>query len=567
MVAYNSDYKRGVFWFLMTSILITVAFRWPTTYHETGVDSFYIHGLANSAAQFGDMRWVVNPLSLFGLYPLSYASGVPIMLAEFSNMTGMTMEETILIFSFLTAIIAALTSFLLALEIRNSAPFAFTISTLYAACPILLFSTQWTTGTRGMFMALLPFALWILVRLGRIEHKAFEAGNKRWLVMLLIATLFLMAIIHSLFFMMIIFIIAYYVTKRVLRLIGSQKGYFVSKKTSKRFTNTMITFFPIMIATAMILILANSTGWLAFESFQTGLFEGGSILDSFLNAMVPIAATLGFPIALLFPVSLFLILKSKRKDFVGIFFVISFLFILPFSGGRTYEKWLYPILLAILILLPVYIIISSKNRKRYATVALIALMLTLPMNLLVLDNYNNWPETKVINDGISTPDHVYMTAIYYGNGFNGEPFTTNNYILSSHIQAYTNCPQITTDVTNLIIFRIIKEDEIGVELNSIEQILSNKGDLYSSPWQEIMYFDYAILLLEMNGPAEANDLLTKYNIHSFIEDTRLDGKFVGYAGGTVYPRGANTAPFIDGMHNTTYKIYDNGIDIIWYIRQ
>ena len=566
MVRGIGDNRKGIFWFLITSILITVAFRWPTTYHETGVDSFFIHSLANSVTQFGDLRWVANPLSLFGLYPLSYASGIPILLAEFSNMTGLTMEETVLIFSFLTAIIAALSAFLLGLEIRNSAPFAFAISVLFSACPILLFSTEWTTGTRAMFTAILPFALWTLIRLGKIEYKELHIRKRRELLFIFVITLFLMAIIHNLFFMMIVFIIAYFIVKRLLYFQSPLREYFISIKGRKQFLSKYTTLLPIAIIIALTIVVANYTGWLNFESFEVGFFKGNSSLDSFLNLITPIAATLGFPIIFLLPISIIIVLKSKKKDFTNLFFLVSILFVLPFSGGRTYEKWIYPIVLCLLILSPIYLIVSSKNRRRYAKVAIVAILLTLPLNLLIVEHSNRWPESLAINDGISTSDHVYMTALYYGNCFNGEYFTSNNEFSYGGVQAYTNCPQMSTGEINLILFRIIDNEEMNAELNDIEEFLSKKGSLYSAHLEKSMYEDYGTLLFSRDGPATANDLLSRYDIHTFIEDGRIDGKMVGYAGKTLYPIGDNSLPFIDGVHEATYKIYDNGIDIIWIVR-
>lgn len=561
-----ADKKMSIFWFLLTSILITIAFRWPATYHETGVDSFYVHGLANSIVDFGEIKWMINPLSLFGLYSMSYASGVPILLAEFSSMSGFTMEETILTFSALIAVISAITAFLLGLEIRNSAPFAFAVSIIYSACPILLFSTQWSIGARSMFLAILPITFWILVRLGKNAYKEFSARSKNGLYIMLVVTMFLMAFIHRLFFVMIIFLIAYFVAKRVYYYIGPQREYFISRIRRKKLMRLSMILVTTVIAAAFAVIISYYAGWLGLESYENGFFEGDSAIVKFLNLIAPIAATIGFPIAFIFPISLAVILKSKRKDFISVFFIASLLLILPFSGGRQYERWLYPLLLGALVLLPMYLIVSSKNRRNFAKVAAVALLLTLPLNLLIVDHYNKWPETRVINDGISTSDHGYMTALYYSTYFEGEFFTGNNGVTCSHIQAYSRCPEIPGDIIDLLIYNVINRDDIDAELNTIEEILSGKGTLFSTHWQEVVYTDWAILYLLNNGPSEAKDILNEYHTDVFIEDLRLDGKIFGYGGDNVYPRGPGAAPFIDGVHNATYKIYDNGIDVIWRIR-
>jgi len=72
--------KKTSYGLIAFLVLLNVALRYPTTSHEVGVDSFVIHGLANSISENGYAKWVVHPLSIFGFYPYSYPSGVPYLL-------------------------------------------------------------------------------------------------------------------------------------------------------------------------------------------------------------------------------------------------------------------------------------------------------------------------------------------------------------------------------------------------------------------------------------------------------------------------------------------------------
>ena len=74
------------------------------------------------------------------------------------------------------------------------------------------------------------------------------------------------------------------------------------------------------------------------------------------------------------------------------------------------------------------------------------------------------------------------------------------------------------------------------------------------------------MFLYRDNPADADNFLAKYDIHMFVEDARLNGKIIGYAGVTLYPIGPGSARLIEGVHHSTYKVYDNGIDIMWKIR-
>ena len=53
--------------------------------HEVGADSFVIHNLANSISDYGTAKWIIHPLSYFGLTPLSYPCAVPYILSGISR--------------------------------------------------------------------------------------------------------------------------------------------------------------------------------------------------------------------------------------------------------------------------------------------------------------------------------------------------------------------------------------------------------------------------------------------------------------------------------------------------
>lgn len=56
---------------LMFLVVLNATFRFPTTPHELGVDSFKMHGMANFISANGYVKWIMHLLSLFGLYPKS----------------------------------------------------------------------------------------------------------------------------------------------------------------------------------------------------------------------------------------------------------------------------------------------------------------------------------------------------------------------------------------------------------------------------------------------------------------------------------------------------------------
>ena len=156
---------------LILTVLVAMAFgslamRYPTG-HEVGVDSFAIHTMAESIVVTGDAAWILNPLSYFGLYPVSYPSAGPFLLASLSLTTGIEIEGSILVSSLLLGVAGILTSYIMAREFRRSGSFALTVAFVYAFAPRFLASNLWQASTRNLFMALLPLFVWALLRFQR----------------------------------------------------------------------------------------------------------------------------------------------------------------------------------------------------------------------------------------------------------------------------------------------------------------------------------------------------------------------------------------------------------------
>ena len=61
----------------------------------------------------GMLTWVLSPLSYFGWYPFSYPSGVHSLVASLTLLTGLSIENTVLLFSYFQGFIAFLNMYVL----------------------------------------------------------------------------------------------------------------------------------------------------------------------------------------------------------------------------------------------------------------------------------------------------------------------------------------------------------------------------------------------------------------------------------------------------------------------
>jgi hypothetical protein len=158
--------RRLILTLLLAMTFGSLAMRYPTG-HEVGVDSFAMHTMAESIVVSGDAAWILSPLSYFGLYPVSYPSAGPFLLASLSITTGIEIEGTILFSSLLLGVAGILTSFVMAREFRRTGMFAVTVAFVYAFAPRFLAFTLWQASTRNLFMALLPLFVWSMLRFQR----------------------------------------------------------------------------------------------------------------------------------------------------------------------------------------------------------------------------------------------------------------------------------------------------------------------------------------------------------------------------------------------------------------
>src|SRR5512136_1042832 len=107
--------RRTIVLLLIALSIGAVALRYPFVDHERSQsDSYFIHTLAQSIVHNGQAVWTFHPLSYFGYYPVSYPSGMPFVLSEFSILTGLSVEVVTLLSGMLVGVLMCLASFCLA---------------------------------------------------------------------------------------------------------------------------------------------------------------------------------------------------------------------------------------------------------------------------------------------------------------------------------------------------------------------------------------------------------------------------------------------------------------------
>jgi hypothetical protein len=145
-------------------LILNLVIRLPSIPHEKGYDSFFIHSLANSLSTYGNAEWWLNWMSVFGFYPYSYASAVPFILSGFSQLSGIGMENTILIFCILIGFLGIFTSYILAGQLFEGYLSKYIAGLFFSIAAGVMLFTTWEASARGLFMVMFPFYLFLLFK-------------------------------------------------------------------------------------------------------------------------------------------------------------------------------------------------------------------------------------------------------------------------------------------------------------------------------------------------------------------------------------------------------------------
>jgi len=157
--------RRVAYLLLLAIILLSIIVRYPLVEHERfQTDSYTLHYMAQSVVDSGHAKWIFNPFSYFGLYELNYPSGVPFILAGLSELTGLSMEVTVLVASMMFGIMSCLAVFVLARHFIRRPEYVL-LATFFAILGArFIDTTYWDGSARGPMIVLVTFAAFTAFR-------------------------------------------------------------------------------------------------------------------------------------------------------------------------------------------------------------------------------------------------------------------------------------------------------------------------------------------------------------------------------------------------------------------
>jgi hypothetical protein len=532
---------------LLSILALTLAFRYPSSEHEAGADSFVFHGLAQTILDSKYAPWLINPLSIFGLYPLSHPSGPIIAVALTTELGGVPAEGSILLLDFLSAILGTLGAFLMAREIKRDDRLAVLVAFLFSTAPRFVSSLDWQVPTRSLFTAVVPIFVWALLRLRRRMDPIH-------LAVLAISILVMMSS-HRLVVVMAIVVAAYVVASifivsvRILR--TKYSGIFLQRRLRKAIR--LGSWSVVVIVVVYILLFSGVLG----EYEQGQILRGPSPVAAFENLGISLARTVGIllPFTLLGAVA---VSRTRAPDVREPWLVAVLVGIMPTLGLREYTGWYLIPFAAVFIGLGILLLYYAlQARPRLRSAFLVGVIAGSLVSTALIVSYEHEVETYLT-------DPVYDGGLYLRTVAR-EPFLSNSGSLGVRSHAISGLAYLpiggsTTAFQGpeILAFGFLTPSAIHPRLIPIgsltiedDSFFALDGVNFEVIWADILSRPVS----DSSGVAQ----LSKYHIQYFVEDQGLRGSFAAYA--NTYP-----SPFAVSVESGRYVVYSSGPVAVYFLQ-
>jgi len=545
---------------LFILLLLNIVSRIPLTPHgRDTVDSAFIWSLANSISISGVISWALHPLSFLGLYPLSYPSGSPIFLSFTSQVTGVSIENTILVYGFILGILGMLGSYIMALKIKDHYLFAFLTSFAFSTAPIFIELTSWSASTRNLFLALFPLFLWAVFWF----NKKRTYLNKPILLIIIFGSTLMTS--HRISFLITIILLSFTLAKIVWYIKDKPRILYYTNKLSEnvRFL-ILILLFILMFAFQFSGIGFYSGIW---NDYQSGaLSQGSGLFSLFLNLSTNYIGQIG----ILIPVGLigFLILLRKTKKDSNDIFIICLLMLSAsiLALGIYMAPFLLPII-SLLIASGVCKILNilhsdlttqgqtagcidcmSRINKKFPVVLLfICFLASISFSGFMMERHLNAP----LGD---TGDKTYMTHEPYVGLFLKEQgtraFLSNDDLISKRIYASTGVPYLDVGI-NALINSWIQKDELEVQHISLNELSINSDYFLKFKKDHQIEKDFSWIYSHEIQNDASKQILKKYGVDSIVINNKILDEIVGADFVTYH------SIFAKSITRSGSRVYDN----------
>ena len=539
--------KATVLLLLIGLACVNLVFRYPTAQHEGGADSFVFQGLAQLILDAKHADWLISPLSVLGLYPLSHPSGSILSISDLTEVGGVQVEGSILLVDMLTSILGGLGAFVMAREIRTDDRLALLVAFVFSTAPRFVSSLEWQVPTRSLFTAVIPLFVWGLLRM----HKRVDVPH----IAVLSTTLLVMMTAHRLAVMMAIVMAAYIAASIFVAVLRILRTTYASVFLAPRLRLVLRSgSWCVLVIIAVYFLLFSGT-LDAYEKGQFGTQTG--LVGQLENLGVSLARTIGFLIPLV-AVGAVAVVRTRGNDVRQPWLIAVLIGILPTLSLRQYTGWYLLPFAAIYIALGVQYLHDRLRARPGVRVAFIAVVLVTSFaSTVYVANYE-----RQLEQYLSSP--VYDGGIYMRQ-VSGGGFIANSGALGVQVHAVSGLPYLpiggsTTAFQGpeILAFHFLRPNDVRPRLIPIGSLTIEDDSFFVL---DDVNFEtiWADTLGRPVSDSYVSQQLSTYGIQFFVEKSSLSSSFEAY--GNVYD-----SQFARSCALERYVVFSSGTFSVFYLQ-
>jgi len=555
--------RKTTYCFLAVLILVNLIYRYPIGItHEVGADTTFIHSLANSLSQEGYAKWILNPLSFFGLYALSYPSAAPFLISMISEMAGMSIEFTILILGTFFGVIGSVSSFLVAREIIKDERYAFIVALLFSLAPFFLKDTTWVGSSRGFVVAFLPIIVLLLL-------KRLRSGDSRYLVLAIVAFVFICSM-HRMGFLGVFLFIAFGFIPSLHRITQRIRFALVKYEKVFRIMAVLVALLGFFLLFYVQILFPGYGGFDIREEYRLGtFFEGESVPVLLLNMGVNFTGKVG----LLAPLTIIgLVMYTwKRPKEVHQKYILMLVFILiPFLSLRDYISE-FMILFFVFLIAFAMVYSPAFLRRGGKTLGILAILLLLVSAAFSWEMKDYWRDKYRTDDQI--PEDTFDASIYIKSRTTGLIAANDGLMVGSVVAVsgrsalplggasthWYSAQQLifgTESDENLLFF---PPEDLQVRRLNYDEITFNTDEIITATNAPNALIHWEAIFYNIPSSTIVDEKTEQYSIHYVLVLKATPNHFFSYI--------LRPSPMLVGMQNgdfARYSVFENGDHTLWF---
>jgi hypothetical protein len=527
-------------------IFLAISLRYPWTPHEIGWDSYFIHGLVNSLNHSGNFSsWWVHPLSPFGLTPFSYASAVPFILSAFSQTSGLSIESSIWLFGVICGLLGIFGSYLVAKEVFKDERYIFLVVFGFTTSQIFLGYTTWTLTTRGFFITILPYFLFLLFRNSR------SRGYNKYSILVILFFIFLVSI-HHLYTFLMFPILSYFIIKEInlserFKRINNNKKFNLRRKIN--------IFFIVWICLIIILFLFDILPTIDITNQNSRIYD--SKFDWLIDMIKLYARQLGI-LGLFGIIGFFYLLYKYNKSLNEILLIFFVLGLIPFITIIFYMPAFIAIFIYLLAGFGLYFIGMGIYKIKPGKISFLVIIIILIISLTFSYIY----QTRVPDiDAETEYDEIYMEEENYDVGLwlkystNDSAIYSNNIYPLKRIAGVMNLKQFPGSGIEQVTHEYIFINDYNVTLLSpFDPYFWTETYYETDPHQSALNWKASGLRKQIYSSEYSKELIQKYNLKYVLEDEQV-----------LNNDKSKHNTFFKSLNANRFKMYSNQEYSVWYL--